>query len=97
ETGLRTWGDVCDRYEQVVIPTKAERTQVDNRAHLALIRKVFAKMLPGRIEPIHCYRFRDDLAAKSGPVQANLALALLKHMFTKAIEWGACKTNPARD
>lgn len=97
ESNIRTWGDVCDRYEQTVIPGKAARTQKDDRANLVKIRKVFGRMTPSRIEPVHCYAFRDTIAQKSGAVQSNLCLALLKHMFTKAIEWGACKTNPARD
>lgn len=97
ETGFRTWGDVCDRYEQTVSAKKSPRTNADERLYMVDVRKAFGHMTPGRIEPVHCYAFRDKVAERSGAVQANLRLALLKHMFTKAIEWGACKTNPARD
>ena len=30
------------------------------------------------------------------PASVNRELALLKHMFTKAIEWGRVKENPAK-
>ncbi len=97
ETGLRTFADVCDRYQQVVTPQKASRTQTDEHRFLAAIRSVFGRMTPGFIEPVHVYQFRDALAARSGATQANLHLAMLKHLCVKAIEWGAMKGHPARD
>lgn len=96
ERELATMADVLDRYQQLVIPHKAQRTQLDNNFQLKAIRRVFGKMDPKRIQPVHCYAFRDKLGIKS-PTQANLHLALLKHVFSKAIEWGACPVNPARD
>jgi integrase len=97
ETGLATMADVFDKYEQVVIPTKAEATQVSNRFELGNLRKVMAHMHPSRVEPTAVYKIRDGIMAKHGVVQSNLHLALLKHIFVKAIEWGACKIHPARE
>lgn len=97
ETGLQLFSDVCDRYQQLVVPRKAPRTQIDDLAHLDPIRKVFGKMRPRSIRPVHIYRFRDKCADKHGIVQANLILALLKHIFTKAIEWEAVEINPAKE
>ena len=31
-----------------------------------------------------------------GPATVNRELACLKHMYTKAIEWGYVRTNPAK-
>lgn len=97
ETGFRTMGDVFDKYEQTVVPGKAEATQASNRFELANARKVFASMRPEDVEPTDVYSFRDLVMGKHGVVQANNHLALLKHIFVKAIEWGATKTHPARD
>lgn len=97
ETSFDTMADVCDKYEQTVMPAKAEATQASNRFELANIRKVFSRQRPPDVEPVDCYSFRDAIAAKHGVVQANNHLALLKHLFVKAIEWGATKTHPARD
>lgn len=97
ETGLRLMGEVFDRYEQLVMPQKAPATQVSNKLELADLRKGFAHMRPTSITPVHVYAVRDAIAVKRGIVQSNNHLALLKHVFTKAIEWGAVDTNPARD
>ena len=97
ETGLRLFKDVCDQYELTVIPTKAPRTQTDNRRHLKPIRTAFCNMKPRTVRPVHVYRFRDTLVGLPGIVQANLTLALLKNLFTKAIEWEAVETNSAKE
>jgi integrase len=97
ESGLGTMADVFDKYEQTVVPQKAEATQASNRFELANARKVFSAMRPEDVEPTDVYAFRDLVMGKHGVVQANNHLALLKHVFVKAIEWGATKTHPARD
>ena len=97
EGGLATMAEVFDKYEQTVVPGKAEATQVSNRFELGNLRKVFARQNPPDVEPVDCYAFRDAMAVKHGVTQANNHLALLKHVFVKAIGWGATKTHPARD
>jgi integrase len=94
---LSTFGAVLDRYVQHVVPKKAKRTQVDNARYMAVIRAVFGHMAPAAITPVYIYQFRDGLATKSGNVQANRHLELIKHVFVKAQEWGSVQTNPARD
>lgn len=90
-----TFGDVLDRYLRTEVPKKAPATRKDNIQHMQAVRRVFGKMKPRHIQPVHIYQFRDKVAEKSGPTQANLHLALLKHVFVKAIEWGACGHHPA--
>lgn len=89
--------DICDRYEALVVPTNAPATQHDKRIQLKAIRAVFGRQRPRHVTPVECYMFRDAIAAKSGAVQANYHLSTLKHMFRKAIEWGALQVNPAGD
>lgn len=94
---LSTFAHVLDRYLQLVVPKKAASTQEGNRRQIATLRRIFGDMRPAAILPTHVYRMRDQVAAKSGAVQSNQHLALMKHVFTKAIEWGATTTNPARE
>jgi integrase len=97
EDGFPTMADVFDKYQFTVMPQKAEATQASNLGELKRCRKVFGHQRPTDVTPVECYAFRDAVVAKSGLVQGNNTLALLKHVFTKAIEWGAVVTNPARD
>lgn len=97
DDGFAVMADVLDRYLATVVPQKAEATQASNLIELARCRKVFGHQRPADVTPVECYAFRDRVAEQSGVVQANNTLAVLKHVFTKAIEWGAVQTNPARD
>ena len=97
DTPLSDFGDLLDRYQQLVTCKKAPRTQKDEISYIANLRSVFGRMAPKGITPIHVYQLRDKLAVKSGSVQANHHIKTLKHIFSKAIEWGAVTTNPARE
>ena len=97
DTPLSDFGALLDRYLQLVTPKKALRTQKDEISYIANLRTVFGRMVPKAITPIHVYQLRDKLAVKSGSVHANHHIKTLKHIFSKAIEWGAVTTNPARE
>ncbi|MEO8466737.1 MAG: tyrosine-type recombinase/integrase [Gammaproteobacteria bacterium] len=97
EAPLSTFGVLLDRYLQLVLPGKAAATRASQLPQAATIRAVFGHVPPKTIKPTDVYAFRDRLKARSGAVQANQHLALLKHVCTKGIEWGALVTNPARD
>lgn len=94
ETGLMRF--VFDRYEREIIPTKAPRTQKDNHAILAWLRRVFDQVHIDSITPQHIAMYRDKRGAKA-PVRANRELALLSHAYNMAREWGyTAKENPCR-
>jgi integrase len=97
EAPLTTFGALLDRYLQLVLPRKAAATRASQVPQAATIRAVFGHVAPKTIKPTDVYAFRDLLTARSGAVQANQHLALFKHICTKAIEWGALTTSPARD
>lgn len=85
---------VFDRYEVEVIPTKAQRTQLDNRGELAMLRKVFDKAPIDAITPQHIAQYRDKRSAKT---RANREIALFSHVWNMAREWGlTAKENPCR-
>ena len=86
--------DLADRYSWQVLIHKAPATQRSNRLSLGHIRAYFEPYRVADVLPVHIYRFRDALAASHSKKVANLALEVLSHMFTKAIEWGARADHP---
>lgn len=97
DTPLTSFGAVLNRYLQTVTPKKAERTQVDERRYIGKLREVFGDMPPRAIVPTMVAEMRDRIERKSGAVQANHHLKTIKHVFRKAVEWGALPANPARE
>jgi integrase len=79
------------------MPSKAEATRETQLPQAATLREVFGAVPCRAIKPTDVYTVRDKLVARSGAVQSNQHLALLKHVLSKAIEWGAITSNPARD
>lgn len=84
------------RYEVEVVPTKAPRTQVDNRKELENLRRSFGNVDPAKIKPVHIYQYL-DARGKVAKTRANREVALLSHVFTYAIRWGVIEANPCRD
>ena len=93
EANKGTMADYFDRYKKEIIPTKAERTQVNNKAEIKNLRKVFGHMLPHQITPVFIYGYMDKRGQKS-KVSANLEKALLSNVFSYLIRWGIVGTNP---
>lgn len=94
ETGLMRY--IFDRYERDIIPTKAPRTQKDNRDELKHLRLVFDTAPIDAITPQHIAQYRDRRGA-TAPVRANREIALLSHIFNQAREWGyTARENPVK-
>ncbi len=83
------------RYEADVIPTKAARTQRDNLKELKRLREVFGNMHPAELNTMHCQQYL-DIRGKQSKTQANHEIALLSHIFRKAMQWGVVNSNPVR-
>lgn len=86
---------LLNRYEADVIPAKAPRTQKDNLKELKQLRSVFGEMHPSEITTMHCQQYL-DLRGKSSKTQANHEIALLSHIFRKAMQWGIVDRNPVK-
>ncbi|KXS55164.1 MAG: Phage integrase family protein [Marinobacter sp. T13-3] len=84
-----------NRYEAEVIPGKAPRTQKDNLKELKQLRAVFHKMHPAEVTTMHCQQYL-DIRGKSSKTQANHEIALLSHIFRKAMQWGVVDRNPVK-
>ena len=92
ETGLLKF--IFKKYEDEIIPTKAPRTQIDNRWCMNNLRPVFENAHVDSITPQHVALYRDKRSAK---VRANREIALFSHIFNLAREWGYTKKeNPCR-
>jgi len=82
---------VIARYRAEVLPEKAPNTQAAQRSQLDRLEKVFGKCHPSRIRPSEVAKYLD---VHPHPVAANREIALLSHIFKKAIRWGLCESNP---
>lgn len=96
----RTLGDVIDRYRLEVLPLKrSKQTREDEGKALDRLKAVFGHMLPDNVTAQACYKYVDTRRSKDGkpvPVAARHEIALLGHVFAKAIRWGAASSNPVR-
>lgn len=88
---LSTMSKVFDKYLIEVVPLKAERTQQDNRKELANLRAVFGAMRPVDVKPRHVAQY---LSVRKAKVRGNREVALLSHIFKKALNWGVVEMNP---
>lgn len=96
----RTLGDVIDRYRLEVLPKKrSAQTRADEGKALERLKAVFGHMLPDNVTARLCYKYMDDRRSIDGkpvPVAARHEIALLGHVYAKAIRWGAASSNPVR-
>lgn len=96
----RTLGDVIDRYRVEVLPLKrSEHTRKNEAGQLDRLKRVFGDLLPDSVTTQHCYQYADrrrDRAGRQVPSAARHEIALLGHVFAKAIRWGVATHNPVR-
>jgi integrase len=88
---IHTIGDLIERYMREESPTKAEATHKSNQKHAKFLRAAFGRISPPDLTPRAIYQYMD---ARKANVSANRELAMLSHMFTKAIRWGVADSNP---
>lgn len=93
-----TIGDMLDRYLREVTPTKAAASQQGDHRNAARLRPVFGGMNIADIQPSHVYKYYDLRSKKTeaggGATSARLEVALLKHLYTKIVEWGLLNRHP---
>ena len=98
EGSVSTIGSLLDRYVFEVTPEKAKRTQKDEQKYIEKLRALIGKNAVSDFRPQHAYQVRDHLKGLSvkgsGEKYANRHMAVLKHVFTKSIEWGLRDDHP---
>lgn len=82
-----------DRYAIEVLPGKAPKTQREQLRQLAALANVFGQCYPEAVKPSDVARYLDQRSAK---VAANREVALLSHIYRKAIRWGLAESNPCQ-
>ncbi len=88
----KTISDLLDRYLLEVAPNKAENTYKANLREAKYIRAALGEIEIETLRPKLVYQYLD--ARRKTPVSANRELALLSHMYKKAIKWGYTEYNP---
>lgn len=84
-------GQLLDRYGIDVVPTKAIRSQSENARAIVKLRAIFGDMRLEEIRPQMIYQYVDKMKAK---IAAHREIAVLSHVFTKAVEWGFIDRHP---
>lgn len=77
---------------------KADSTLDENEFNEApRLLRVFGKMRPATIKPVHIYKYLDGRATQGAPVKANKEVALLSAVLEFGRRKGMLETNPCRD
>lgn len=87
----KTIGDLLDRYQLQVVPTKALTTQQGNLIQIRALRRVFSKMPLFPFSPTYIYQYVEKRIYKTA---ARREVEVLSHAFTKAVEWGLIDRHP---
>jgi integrase len=82
-----TVSELGDRYLVEVALMKAPRTYQDNVNQMKFLRAFFGSMRIEDVTQQDIYQYMSE-RGKSSQVQANREIALLSHMFKKAVRWG---------
>lgn len=93
ETSAETMNDLFDRYMLEVAPLKSASSYRVNKLQIGNLKEYFGEMNPLDVKPIYIYKYLDD-RGQDAQVSANREFALLSHVFTVAIKWGAVESNP---
>jgi integrase len=88
---VRSVAQLLDRYLLEVVPTKAITTQDVNKRAIKELREKFGTAPINGVKPQHIYKYIDMRGAKT---VGRKEIAVLSHVFTKAVEWGYIDKHP---
>jgi len=98
EGGIQTFGQLIDRFLIDVTTEKSAANQREEVLHLSRIREMIGHNKVNDFQSVNAYQMRDSIkeAAKkgSGETYANRQMERVKHLLTKAIEWGVISEHP---
>ena len=89
-----TFRELAKEYRRLHVAQKKARKFFDDR--IKQLEPFFADRLLSRIGPREVARYQAERAAKVSPASVNRDLAVLKNMFSKAVEWGFAVDNPVK-
>ena len=76
--------------------TKGARICVTDTPQLAVEEIHFGRRWLANMTTKQIEDYKAERKERANPATVNRELACLKNMFTKAVEWGYVKTNPAK-
>jgi integrase len=98
---VQSFNQLIDRYLLEVTPTKSQSTQIDEVRHLTKLREMVGENSVSAFKPHNAYQLRDTIFRAtlrgSGETYTNRVMEKLKHLLTKAIEWGVVSEHPMTD
>ena len=98
---IQSFNQLIDRYLLEVTPTKSQSTQIDEVRHLTKLREMVGENSVSAFKPHNAYQLRDTIFRAtlrgSGETYTNRVMEKLKHLLTKAIEWGVVAEHPMTD
>jgi integrase len=96
--GIQTFGQLIDRYLIDVTIEKSAANQREEVLHLSRIREMIGHNNVDDFQSVNAYQMRDrikDATIKgTGETYANRQMERVKHLLTKAIEWGVITEHP---
>jgi len=98
DDGIQTFGQLIDRYLIDVTAHKSVANQREEILHLSRIREMIGHNSVDDFQSVNAYQMRDrikDATIKgTGETYANRQMERVKHLLTKAIEWGVITEHP---
>jgi integrase len=88
-----TFNALAAKYKQEVLTQKRPNTQDMQGRFMKKLCAVFGHMQLNEIKPPHIAEYLDTSEFK---ITANREIQLMSAMYTKAIRWGWCETNPTQ-
>lgn len=88
---VHTVGQLLDRYAMEGMTENAPKTKTDKLYYIKELKGVFGKQPIAHIQPKDVYGYYNARTAK---VAAKREIALLRHAFTMAVQWGLINAHP---
>ena len=92
--GIPTFREFAGNYEKVV--SEHKRGHAVERYYIPMFVDIFGKKKISEITAEEVERFQTERSHQVKPATVNRELTLLKHMFSKAVEWKKLSANPLR-
>lgn len=89
-----TMSELMDRYLLEIVPAKSYSSQQSNQLSMKRLRPVVGKMKPAHVKPSHAYQIFELVKKKNGLTSAKHDIQCLRHLLTKAVQWGVIDVNP---
>jgi integrase len=90
---IKTIGQLLDEYSIKVIPTKAPSSQECQRSYIRRLKNVFGTKAIEDLKPKDVYAF-SRACRDSKKTMGRGEIEVLRHAYTKAVEWGYVERNP---